>query len=152
VFKTLKFLRPRVADRSRIREIRKFTEKWRKPGCSLLSFRAGRVEQAKSGELAAVIAPAFSRLVLFGDEDACSLFAQMAEQKTLKGDQWTMADTGEDREIKARLEAHETETFRESQRLSSKTREANQRRRPKLKRVVDPNLFPPGMIPKPRRP
>ena len=74
------------------------------------------------------------------------------QDRPLKGDQWTMADTGEDREIKARLEANETETFRESQRLSSKTREANQRRRPKLKRVVDPNLFPPGTIPKPRRP
>ena len=74
------------------------------------------------------------------------------QDRPLKGDPWTMADTGEDREIKARLEANETERFRESQRLSSKTREANQRRTPKLKRVVDPNLFPPGMIPKPRRP
>jgi len=74
------------------------------------------------------------------------------QTRILKGDHWTMADTGEDREIKARLEANETERFRESQRLSSKTREANQRRKPKLKRVVDPNLFPPGTIPKPRRP
>ena len=69
-----------------------------------------------------------------------------------KGDYWTMADTGEDREIKARLEANETEKFKESQQLSRKTREANRRRAPKLKPVVDPNLFPPGTLPKPPRP
>ena len=63
-----------------------------------------------------------------------------------------MADTGEDREIKARLEANEAEKFRESQQLAAKTREANQRRARKLKPVVDPNLFPPGVIPKPPRP
>ena len=72
--------------------------------------------------------------------------------RTLKGDEWTMADTGEDREIKARLEANETEKFRESQQLARKTREANRRRAPKPKPVVDPNLFPPGTIPKPPRP
>jgi hypothetical protein len=63
-----------------------------------------------------------------------------------------MADTGEDREIKTRLEANEAERFRESQQLAIKTTEANQRRARKLKRVVDPNLFPPGTIPKPPRP
>ena len=63
-----------------------------------------------------------------------------------------MADTGEDREIKARLEANEAEKFRESRQLAAKIREANQRRVRKLKPVVDPNLFPPGTIPKPPRP
>ena len=62
-----------------------------------------------------------------------------------------MADTGKDREIKARLEANETERFRESQQLSSKTREANRRRAPKLKTVVDPKLHPPGSIPRPAK-
>jgi hypothetical protein len=63
-----------------------------------------------------------------------------------------MADTGEDREIKARLEANEAEKFRESQQLLTKTREANRRSARKLKPVVDPNLYPPGTIPKPPRP
>jgi len=63
-----------------------------------------------------------------------------------------MADTGEDREIKARLEANEAEKFRESRQLAAKIREANQRRARKLKPVVDPNLFQPGTIPKPPRP
>jgi hypothetical protein len=62
-----------------------------------------------------------------------------------------MADTGEDREIKARLEANESEKFRESQQLATKTREANRRRARKLKPVVDPNLYPPGSIPWPAR-
>ena len=62
-----------------------------------------------------------------------------------------MADTGEDREIKARLEANESEKFRESQQLATKTREANRRRARKLKPVVDPNLYPPGSIPRPAR-
>ena len=60
-----------------------------------------------------------------------------------------MADTGEDREIKARLEANETERFRESRQLATKTREANRRRAPKLKPVDDPSLCPPGLIPRP---
>jgi hypothetical protein len=59
-----------------------------------------------------------------------------------------MADTGEDREVKAQLEAMEAERFREAQRLATKTREAN-RRGQKLKQVVDPKLIPPGLIPKP---
>jgi hypothetical protein len=59
-----------------------------------------------------------------------------------------MADTGEDREVKAQLEAMEAERFREAQRLATKTREANRRGR-KLKQVVDPKLIPPGLIPKP---
>jgi len=63
-----------------------------------------------------------------------------------------MADTGEDREIRARLEANEAERFRESQELATKIKESNQRRARKLKRVVDSNLFPPGTIPKPPRP
>jgi hypothetical protein len=63
-----------------------------------------------------------------------------------------MADTGEDREIKARLEANEVEKFRESLQLVTKAREANRRRARKLKPVVDPNLYPPGTIPKPPRP
>jgi len=63
-----------------------------------------------------------------------------------------MADTGEDREIKARLEANEAEKFRESQQLVTKTREANRRRARKLKPVVDPNLYPPGTILKPPQP
>jgi pyruvate-formate lyase len=58
-----------------------------------------------------------------------------------------MAETGEDREIKARLEANETERFRESQQLARKTKEANRRRARKLKEAVDPNLYPPGSIP-----
>ena len=58
-----------------------------------------------------------------------------------------MADTGEDREIKSRVVAKEAEEFRESQRLAKKTKEANRRRAPKLKTVVDPNLHPPGSIP-----
>jgi hypothetical protein len=58
-----------------------------------------------------------------------------------------MADTGEDREIKSRVEAKETEKFRESQQLARKTKEANRRRARKLKEVVDPNLYPPGSIP-----
>ena len=62
-----------------------------------------------------------------------------------------MADTGEDREIKARLEANETERFKESQQLSRKTREANRRHAPKLKEVDDPNLYPPGSIPRPAK-
>jgi hypothetical protein len=62
-----------------------------------------------------------------------------------------MADTGEDREIKARLEANEAEKFRESQQLVTKTREANRRRARKLKPVVDPNLYPPRSIPRPAR-
>jgi len=42
-----------------------------------------------------------------------------------------MADTGEDREIKARLEANEAERFRESQQLATKTKEGNgERARP----------------------
>ena len=69
-------------------------------------------------------------------------------QQTLKGDEWTMADTGEDREIKGRLEANETEKFRESQRFATKTKEAIRRGR-KLKSVDDPKLIPPGVIPKP---
>jgi hypothetical protein len=69
--------------------------------------------------------------------------------RRLKGDHWTMADTGEDREIKARLEANETEKFRESQQLATKTREANRRRARKLKLVDDPKLIPPGLIPRP---
>ena len=60
-----------------------------------------------------------------------------------------MADTGEDREIKGRLEANEVERFRESQQLATKTKEANRRRARKLKRVDDPNLCPPGLIPRP---
>jgi hypothetical protein len=60
-----------------------------------------------------------------------------------------MADTGEDREIKGRVEANETERFRESQQLTRKTMAANRRRAPKLKPVVDPNLYPPGSIPTP---
>jgi hypothetical protein len=63
-----------------------------------------------------------------------------------------MADTGEDREIKSRLEANESERFREAQQLARKTREANRRRASKLKPEVDPNLLPPGTIPKPPRP
>ena len=64
-----------------------------------------------------------------------------------------MADTGEDREIKSRVEAKETEKFRESQQLARKTKEANRRRARKLKEVVDPNLYPPGSIPGlPQRP
>jgi len=63
-----------------------------------------------------------------------------------------MADTGEDREIKARLEANETERFRESRELATKTREANRRRARKLKPVVDPKLYPPGTILKPPQP
>jgi len=62
-----------------------------------------------------------------------------------------MADTGEDREIKARLEANEAEKFRESQQLATKTREANKRRARKIKEVDDPNLYPPGSIPRPAR-
>jgi len=58
-----------------------------------------------------------------------------------------MADTGEDREIKSRVEAKETEKFREAQQLARKTKEANRRRAPKLKPVVDPNLYPAGSIP-----
>jgi hypothetical protein len=58
-----------------------------------------------------------------------------------------MADTGEDREIKSRVEAKEAEEFRESQQLARKTKEANRRRAPKLKTVVEPNLYPPGSIP-----
>ena len=58
-----------------------------------------------------------------------------------------MADTGEEGEIKARLEANETERFKESQQLASETKEANRRRARKLKEVVDPNLYPPGSIP-----
>jgi hypothetical protein len=60
-----------------------------------------------------------------------------------------MADTGEDREIKSRVEAKETERFRESQQLSRKSKEANRRRARKLKEVIDPNLYPPGSIPRP---
>jgi hypothetical protein len=63
-----------------------------------------------------------------------------------------MADTGEDLEIKTRLEANEAERFRESRQLAIKTREANQRRARKLKPVVDPHLYPPGTLPKPPRP
>jgi len=64
-----------------------------------------------------------------------------------------MADTGEEREIKSRVEAKETEKFRESQQLARKTKEANRRRARKLKEVVDPNLYPPGSIPGlPQRP
>ena len=59
-----------------------------------------------------------------------------------------MADTGEDREIRKRLEANEVEKFRESRQLARKTREAIRRGR-KLKEVVDPKLIPPGLIPKP---
>ena len=50
-----------------------------------------------------------------------------------------MADTGEDREIKSRLEANETEKFRESQQLARKTKQANRRRGPKLRPVDDPS-------------
>jgi hypothetical protein len=63
-----------------------------------------------------------------------------------------MADTGGDREIKARLEANEAERFKESQQLAARIKEGNQRRARKLKRVVDPSLFPPGTLPKPPRP
>jgi len=59
-----------------------------------------------------------------------------------------MADTGEDREVKAEVEAMEAERFREAQQLATKTRQANRRGR-KLKRVIDPNQIPPGLIPKP---
>jgi len=59
-----------------------------------------------------------------------------------------MADTGEDREIKARVEANETEKFRESHQLARKLTEANRRRAPKLKRVVDAEVFPAGSVPK----
>ena len=57
-----------------------------------------------------------------------------------------MADTGEDREIKDRLEANEVERFRESQELAVKTEEGNRRHTRKPKRAVDPNLYPPGSI------
>jgi len=63
-----------------------------------------------------------------------------------------IANTGKDREIKERLKAHEAERFRESEQLAAKIKQGNQRRARKLKRVVDPNLFPPGTIPKPPRP
>jgi len=63
-----------------------------------------------------------------------------------------MADTGEDREIKARLEAKEAERFKESQQLAARIRQGNQRRARKLKPVVDPHLYPPGTLPKPPRP
>jgi hypothetical protein len=59
-----------------------------------------------------------------------------------------MADTGEDRELRARIEANETERFRESQRFASKIKEAIRRGR-KLKPVDDPKLIPPGVILKP---
>ena len=59
-----------------------------------------------------------------------------------------MADTGEDRELRARIEANETERFRESQRFASKTKEAIRRGR-KLKPEDDPRLIPPGVVPKP---
>ena len=62
--------------------------------------------------------------------------------ETSKGGQEAMADTGEDREIKARLEANETERFKESQQLATKIKEANRRRAPKLKRVADPRSIP----------
>ena len=57
-----------------------------------------------------------------------------------------MADTGEGREIKARLEAKEKERFEESQQVARKTTEGNRRRTPKLKPAVDPHLYPPGSI------
>jgi len=60
-----------------------------------------------------------------------------------------MADTGEVREVKARLEANESERFKESRQLARKTREVNQRRARNLKEVVDPKLYPPGSLPKP---
>ena len=63
-----------------------------------------------------------------------------------------IANTGKDREIKGRLKANEAERFRESEQLATKIKQGNQRRARKLKRVVDPNLFPPGTIPKPPRP
>jgi hypothetical protein len=69
--------------------------------------------------------------------------------ETLKGGQQAMADTGEDREIRGRLEANEVERFRESRQLTTKTKEANRRRARKLKLVDDPKLIPPGLIPKP---
>ena len=37
-----------------------------------------------------------------------------------------MADTGEDREIRERVEAKDAETFRESKQLATKTKAANQ--------------------------
>jgi len=60
-----------------------------------------------------------------------------------------MAGTGEDREIKTRLESNEKERFREARQLATKTKEANRRRAPKLRAVVDPHLYPPGTIPTP---
>ena len=60
-----------------------------------------------------------------------------------------MADSGEDREIKKRVEANEAERFRESQQLTTETRERNRRRAPKLKRVVDPALCPTESIARP---
>lgn len=59
-----------------------------------------------------------------------------------------MADTGENREVKGRLEANEVEKYRESQQLGTKTKQAIRRGR-KLKPVDDPKLIPPGFIPKP---
>ena len=61
-----------------------------------------------------------------------------------------MADTGEDREIKDRLEANETERFRESQELDVKTSEGNQRLVRKPKRVVGPKS-PRGSIRRPAK-
>ena len=37
---------------------------------------------------------------------------------------WTMADTGEDREIKQRVNAHQAELVRESKQLAERTKEA----------------------------
>ena len=62
-----------------------------------------------------------------------------------------MADTGEDREIKDRVEANETERFRESRELAVKTREGNQRHARKPKRAVDPKLYPPRSIRRPAK-
>ena len=58
-----------------------------------------------------------------------------------------MADTGEDRQIRTRLESNEKERFRAAQQLTTKVKEANSRRAPSLKPVVDPHLFPADSIP-----
>lgn len=46
-----------------------------------------------------------------------------------------MADTGEDREIKERVEAHEAEVIRESKQLVAKIKEGSQNRQARLVRT-----------------
>jgi hypothetical protein len=46
-----------------------------------------------------------------------------------------MADTGENREIKERVEAHEAEVIRESKQLVAKTKEASQNRKARSVRM-----------------